>query len=29
VKLTKLTEDQAAYIGVKPSGPYKPYHYRY
>ncbi|HEY5696515.1 MAG TPA: adenosylhomocysteinase [Acidimicrobiales bacterium] len=29
VKLTKLTEDQAAYIGVKPSGPYKSTHYRY
>ncbi len=29
VKLTKLREDQAAYIGVKPEGPYKPEHYRY
>jgi adenosylhomocysteinase len=29
VKLTKLTKDQAEYIGVKPEGPYKPEHYRY
>jgi adenosylhomocysteinase len=29
VKLTKLTEDQAAYIGVPVDGPYKPEHYRY
>ncbi len=29
VKLTTLSEEQAAYIGVKPSGPYKPEHYRY
>ncbi len=29
VKLTKLTEEQADYIGVDPSGPYKPDHYRY
>jgi adenosylhomocysteinase len=29
VKLTKLTPEQAAYIGVKPEGPYKPEHYRY
>ncbi|HSR14785.1 MAG TPA: adenosylhomocysteinase [Gemmatimonadales bacterium] len=29
VKLTTLTADQAAYIGVKPEGPYKPEHYRY
>jgi adenosylhomocysteinase len=29
VKLTKLTEKQAAYIGVAPSGPYKPEPYRY
>ncbi|MGB0259219.1 MAG: adenosylhomocysteinase, partial [Coraliomargarita sp.] len=28
-KLTKLSEDQASYIGVKPEGPYKPEHYRY
>jgi adenosylhomocysteinase len=28
-RLTKLTPDQAAYIGVKPEGPYKPDHYRY
>ncbi len=29
VKLTKLTPDQAEYIGVKLDGPYKPEHYRY
>jgi adenosylhomocysteinase len=29
VKLTKLTKDQAAYLGVHPNGPYKPEHYRY
>ena len=29
VKLTKLRPDQAAYIGVKTEGPYKPDHYRY
>ncbi len=29
VKLTQLTSSQAAYIGVKPEGPYKPDHYRY
>jgi adenosylhomocysteinase len=29
VKLTELSEDQAAYIGVPPGGPYKPDHYRY
>jgi adenosylhomocysteinase len=29
VKLTKLTTDQAAYIGVEKEGPYKPEHYRY
>ncbi len=29
VKLTKLTQKQADYIGVKPEGPYKPEHYRY
>jgi adenosylhomocysteinase len=28
-KLTKLTKDQADYIGVPPEGPYKPEHYRY
>jgi adenosylhomocysteinase len=28
-KLTKLTKDQADYIGVPASGPYKPDHYRY
>jgi adenosylhomocysteinase len=29
VKLTRLTKDQAEYIGVSPDGPYKPEHYRY
>jgi adenosylhomocysteinase len=29
VKLTKLTDEQAAYIGVPVAGPYKPDHYRY
>jgi adenosylhomocysteinase len=29
VKLTQLSEKQAAYIGVKKSGPYKPDYYRY
>ena len=29
VKLTKLNNDQAAYIGVTPEGPFKPEHYRY
>ena len=29
VKLTKLTRDQAEYIGVPVEGPYKPDHYRY
>jgi adenosylhomocysteinase len=28
-KLTTLNEEQAAYIGVKPEGPFKPEHYRY
>ncbi len=28
-KLTKLTPEQAAYIGVSPEGPFKPDHYRY
>jgi adenosylhomocysteinase len=28
-KLTVLTEEQAAYIGVSQAGPYKPEHYRY
>jgi adenosylhomocysteinase len=28
-KLTKLTPDQAAYIGVSVDGPFKPDHYRY
>jgi len=29
VKLTKLTDKQAGYIGVPTSGPFKPDHYRY
>jgi adenosylhomocysteinase len=29
VKLTRLTADQASYIGVPAEGPYKPDHYRY
>ena len=29
VKLTKLSKDQADYIGVPVDGPYKPEHYRY
>lgn len=29
VKLTRLTPEQAAYIGVDEGGPYKPEHYRY
>jgi adenosylhomocysteinase len=29
VKLTRLTADQAAYLGVDADGPYKPEHYRY
>jgi adenosylhomocysteinase len=28
-RLTRLTPEQAAYIGVKPEGPYKSEHYRY
>ncbi|MFC6688909.1 adenosylhomocysteinase [Jhaorihella thermophila] len=28
-KLTKLTKEQADYIGVNPEGPFKPEHYRY
>ena len=27
--LTKLSDEQAAYIGIKAEGPYKPEHYRY
>jgi len=27
--LTRLTDEQAKYIGVSPDGPYKPDHYRY
>jgi adenosylhomocysteinase len=29
VKLTRLTKEQAEYIGVSPDGPYKSEHYRY
>ena len=29
MKLTKLTAEQAAYLGVHVEGPYKPEHYRY
>ncbi|TCP40314.1 adenosylhomocysteinase [Rhodovulum marinum] len=29
VKLTELSPEQAAYIGVTPEGPFKPEHYRY
>jgi adenosylhomocysteinase len=29
VKLTKLTDDQAAYLGIPAEGPFKPDHYRY
>ena len=29
VKLTVLTDDQAAYLGIPKDGPYKPEHYRY
>ncbi len=28
-QLTVMSDEQAAYIGVSPSGPYKPEHYRY
>jgi adenosylhomocysteinase len=29
VRLTELSPEQAAYIGVDVAGPYKPDHYRY
>jgi adenosylhomocysteinase len=29
VRLTRLTDEQAAYLGVAADGPYKPDHYRY
>ncbi|CAN5382440.1 adenosylhomocysteinase [soil metagenome] len=29
VKLTKLSDEQAEYLGMDPSGPFKPEHYRY
>ncbi|TIS09795.1 MAG: adenosylhomocysteinase, partial [Mesorhizobium sp.] len=28
-RLTELSSEQAAYIGVRPQGPFKPEHYRY
>jgi adenosylhomocysteinase len=28
-RLTELSSEQAAYIGVTPKGPFKPEHYRY
>ncbi len=29
VKLTKLSKEQAEYLGIRPEGPYKPEHYKY
>jgi len=29
VKLSKLSEEQAKYLGINPEGPFKPEHYRY
>ena len=29
VKLTRLNDEQAEYLGLDPSGPFKPEHYRY
>ncbi|MFO7821565.1 MAG: adenosylhomocysteinase [Lentisphaeria bacterium] len=29
VKLTRLSKEQAEYLGISPDGPYKPAHYRY
>ena len=29
VKLTKLSKEQADYLGIPQEGPYKPEHYRY
>jgi len=29
VKLTKMSKEQADYIGVPEQGPFKPEHYRY
>ena len=29
VNLTKLSDDQAGYLGIPQEGPYKPEHYRY
>ncbi|MEW2381533.1 adenosylhomocysteinase, partial [Micromonospora sp. NPDC047707] len=28
-KLSTLTKEQAAYLGISPEGPFKPDHYRY
>ena len=28
-RLTRLTSEQASYIGVTPEGPFKPEHYKY
>jgi adenosylhomocysteinase len=29
VRLTRLNDEQAEYLGLDPSGPFKPDHYRY
>ena len=29
VRLTSLSDEQAEYLGIEPSGPFKPEHYRY
>ena len=29
VAMTELTEKQASYLGINPTGPFKPEHYRY
>jgi adenosylhomocysteinase len=29
VRLTRLTDEQAEYLGIEPTGPFKPEHYRY
>ena len=29
VKLTELSDEQSAYLGIAAEGPYKPEHYRY
>jgi adenosylhomocysteinase len=28
-RLTRMNAEQSAYIGISPSGPFKPEHYRY